>query len=119
MPEFLFNKVAGLRLWYECFLVNFVKFLRTPFFIEYLWWLLLQIYRREVISDFFYPFKPFSILKLVSANFYQIFISHQMIALQNLRKMLFISPKKLFSFSRYSNFCISIFPSFSPCQPLL
>ena len=26
--------------------------------------------------------------------------------------MLFVSSKKLFSFSRYSNFCISIFPSF-------
>ena len=30
-----------------------------------------------------------------------------------------ISSKKLFSYSRYSNFCISIFPSFSPCQQLL
>ena len=49
-------------------------------------------------------------LKLVSAIFYQIFISHQMIAL---------SSKKLFSFSRYSSFCISIFSSFSTCQPLL
>ena len=29
------------------------------------------------------------------------------------------SSKKLFSFSRYSNFCISFFPSFSPCQSLL
>ena len=44
------NKVAGLRpatllkqrLWHRCFLVNFAKFLRTPFFIEYLWWLLLK-----------------------------------------------------------------------------
>ena len=35
---------------------------------------------------------------------------HQMIALQKLWKMLFISPKKLFSFSRYSNFCN--FPKF-------
>ena len=26
-----FNKVAGLRPWYRCFSVNFVKFLRTPF----------------------------------------------------------------------------------------
>ena len=57
-----FSKVAGLRLWYSCFLVNFVKFLITLFFIEHLWWLLLQIYRKEVISDIFYPFKPFSIL---------------------------------------------------------
>ena len=42
-----FNKIAGLRpatllrksLWHGCFLVNFVKFLRTPFFLENLWWL--------------------------------------------------------------------------------
>ena len=44
---------------------------------------------------------------------------HQMIAIQKLRKMLFISSKKLFSCSRYSNFSISIHPSFSPCQPFL
>ena len=44
-----FNKVAGLkpatllkkRLWHRCFPVNFVKFLRTPFLTEHLWWLLL------------------------------------------------------------------------------
>ena len=29
------------RLWHRCFPVNFAKFLRTPFFTEYLWWLLL------------------------------------------------------------------------------
>ena len=58
------------------------------------------------------------ILKLLSAIFHQIFISHQMVALQKLWKMLFISSKKVFSLSRYSNFCISVVPSFSPCQPL-
>ena len=26
-----------------CFPVNFAKFLRTPFFIEHLWWLLLKL----------------------------------------------------------------------------
>ena len=39
-----FNKVAGLRhatsfkkrLWHRCFPVDFVKFLRTPFYIELL-----------------------------------------------------------------------------------
>ena len=31
------------RLWHRCFPVNFVKFLRTPFYIEHLWWLLLKI----------------------------------------------------------------------------
>ena len=49
MPESLFNKVSGLRpatllknrLWHKCLPVNFAKFLRIPFFIEHLWWLLL------------------------------------------------------------------------------
>ena len=58
-------------------------------------------------------------LKLVSAIFQEVFIFHQMVALQKLWKMFFTSSKKLFSFSRYSNFCISTFPSSSPCQPLL
>ena len=59
------------------------------------------------------------ILKLVSAIFTKFFIFHQMIALQKLWKMLFTSSKKLFSFSRYSNFCNSGLPSFSVCRPLL
>ena len=28
------------RPWSRCFPVNFAKFLRTPFFLEHLWWLL-------------------------------------------------------------------------------
>ena len=52
-------------------------------------------------------------LKLVSAIFIKFLFFHQMIALQKLWKMLFISSKKPFSFLRYSNFCISIFPFFS------
>ena len=35
----LLNKI----LWHKRFLVNFVKFLRTLFYIEHLWWLLLKI----------------------------------------------------------------------------
>ena len=50
--SFIFNKVTGLRyaillkkrLWRRCFLLNFVKFLRTPIFIEHLWWLLIWLY---------------------------------------------------------------------------
>ena len=45
-----FNKVAGLRsckfilkeTLHRCFSVSFVKFLRTPFLIKHLWWLLLK-----------------------------------------------------------------------------
>ena len=36
------------RLWHRCFPVNFVKFLRTPFLIEHLWWLLLSEVSRVV-----------------------------------------------------------------------
>ena len=36
------NSLLKKRLWHRCFPVNFVKFLRTPFYIEYLWWLLLH-----------------------------------------------------------------------------
>ena len=53
-------------------------------------------------------------LKLVSAIFYQILISQQMIALQKLLKMFFISSKNFFLFSRYSDFCISSSPLFPP-----
>ena len=62
---------------------------------------------------------PEHFLKFVSAIFCQIFIFHQMIALQKLWKMFFISSKKLFLSLRYLNFCIFVFLSFFPCQPLL
>ena len=58
-------------------------------------------------------------LKLVSPIFIKFLFFHQMVALQKLWKMLFISSKKLFSFLRYSIFCISDLASFSTCQPLL
>ena len=46
-----FNEVADLRpatllkkrLWHSFFTLNFVKFLRTPFYKEYIQWLLLKI----------------------------------------------------------------------------
>ena len=45
------NKVLDLRpatllkkrFWHRCFPVNFVKFLRAPFYIEHLWMLLLRL----------------------------------------------------------------------------
>ena len=53
-------------------------------------------------------------LKLVSAIVYQSLIFHQMIALQKLWKLFFISSRKLFSFLRYLIFCIFALPSFFP-----
>ena len=51
-----FNEVAGLGAFFKkkkrdsgthrCFPVNFVKFLRTPFYIEHLGWLLLAMNSR-------------------------------------------------------------------------
>ena len=35
--------LQALGLWHRCFPVNFAKFLRSPFFIEHLWWLLLKV----------------------------------------------------------------------------
>ena len=60
VPESLFNKVEIFksslfllkkRLWHRCFPVNFAKFLRTPFFTEQLWWLLLEA---EIIPNMIY-----------------------------------------------------------------
>ena len=51
------SKTVGLtcnfikkRLWHKCLPVNFAKFLRTPIFIEHLWWLLLPEYFDEKIT---------------------------------------------------------------------
>ena len=44
---------------------------------------------------------------------------HQMRVLQKLWEMLFIPSKKFISSLRYSNFCISVLPSFSPSRALL
>ena len=52
--ESLFNKVAEAfnlnkkRLQHKCFPVNTAKFLITAFFLEQLWWLLLQLLRKTV-----------------------------------------------------------------------
>ena len=59
------------------------------------------------------------ILKLVSAIFYQIFIFNQIIDLQKLWKMFFISSKKLFSLSRYSIFVFPSSPLFLPVSHCL
>ena len=40
-----FTKISATilkkSLWHSCFPLNFVEFLRAPFLIEHLWWLLL------------------------------------------------------------------------------
>ena len=38
------HQCQSLFFWHRCFPVNFVKFLRTPFCIEHLWWLFLVFF---------------------------------------------------------------------------
>ena len=54
----LWNKVASLkacnsikRLQQRCFLVNITKFLRTPFFIEHLCWILLRKWKSFFLHE--------------------------------------------------------------------
>ena len=50
-PGLFFNKVEVIRsatllkkrLWHRCFPGNFLKFLRTPFFTEHIWWMFLTL----------------------------------------------------------------------------
>ena len=67
----------------------------------------------------FWPRQFFQAWYLKHASAILIKFFRRMIALQKLKKMLFISSKELFSLSRYSFFCISVLPSFSTCRPLL
>ena len=39
------------KLWHRYFPVNFAKFLKTPFFIEHLWWLLLNPVLLSFVSE--------------------------------------------------------------------
>ena len=67
-----FSKGAGLRpatllkksLWHTCFPVNLVKFLRSPFFIEHPWWLLLNLKLQNCNSVFLSNLFHFSLLSL-------------------------------------------------------
>ena len=44
------------RLWHRCFLVNFEKFLGTPFLTEHLRWLLLQVFTKLFTAWRFHKF---------------------------------------------------------------
>ena len=80
--------------------------------------LLLPLYVTFFASSFLFPActlklrrTDYSYLKLVSAIFIKFLFFHQITACQKLRKMFFISLKKISLLSRYSHFC-NFFPSF-------
>ena len=72
------NKVAGLRpanllthrLYHRCFPVNIMNFLRTPFHIEHLWWLLLSF--RVVFEERTYVTLPLTKPWVFIVSFYWI-----------------------------------------------
>ena len=73
--------------------------------------------RLTYLNDTFNLFEEVQIKAFKACVRYFLFFQ-QMAVLQKLRKMLFISSKKLFSFLRYSNFCIFILPSFFPLSAI-
>ena len=88
----IFNKVLlKMRLWHRCFPMNFVKFLRTPFFIEHLWWLLLFV------------IGPFCITHSICFNNVK---TKLLLIEQFFMEMLVLSNKK-----QYSNFSENFFQS--------
>ena len=97
------------------FLYYFIKLIGKPKFskvcpsLSFPLPFLLNIFQTRTVSNTI-------ALKFVSTIF---LFFHQMIALKKIRKMHFISSKKVFLFSTYSNFCMSLLPILSFCQPLL
>ena len=56
------------RLWHKCFPMNFVKFLRTPFFTEHLWWLLVfyMDYDQHFLLAILHSLVPSGIISIIS-----------------------------------------------------
>ena len=46
-----FATLLKKRFWHRCFPVNFRKFLRTPFYTEHFWWLLLTIHEKDTANE--------------------------------------------------------------------
>ena len=46
-------KLQTWKLWHRCFPGNFAKFLGALFFIEHLWWLLLELFINGYLLTFF------------------------------------------------------------------
>ena len=74
----------------------------------------LKLYEFDVAKKMFSALNTLILKTKACVRYFLSNFFHQMIPLQKLWKMFFISSKKLFSFSRYSDFCIfsSSFPHF-------
>ena len=117
-----FNKVAGLRsatllkkrLWHRYFPVNFAKFLKTPFFTEHLWLLLLylrQINRHQDIVKIAEIVSTETVLlstpryygckKFMPIHVYQIYVIKGIIIICCLQKMLYVKKVCCWNFKMY------------------
>ena len=64
-------------LWHRCFPVSFAKFLRTPFFIEHLRWLLLQLIWKGKDHQFQFKKLPFEIITRQLKKYWGLTSSHR------------------------------------------
>ena len=95
------GKSFTLKVWIHVFSEQFYKN-ASFFFPPILLFIIISILAFSCLEISLYAVPYLSLCLLVFIKF--LFL-HQMIALQKLWKMFFISSKKLFSFSRYSSFC--------------
>ena len=73
--------VLKKRLWHRCFTVNLVKFLRTIFIIEHIWWLLLQ--KHNMMPFFFQTLAELACLIFIILDIKWGFISANATTLRN------------------------------------
>ena len=58
-----------LQAWHRCFPVNFVKFLRTPFFTEHLWWrLVATLFHSCFVTIRYFTAKIFNMLQVICST---------------------------------------------------
>ena len=61
-----------VRPWQKCLLLNFAKFLRTPFFTEHLWWLLLNLSGNTLTWNISLILTPYNSHKKVSFKIHKL-----------------------------------------------
>ena len=85
------------RTWHRCFPVNFVKFLRTPFLTDHLWWLLLIVICTVIANTIIVAQRRFqNHVKYLWQNFFEKKVKSQ--KLNCFLKILLIMPRQLFLF---------------------
>ena len=72
--------ITSTRLWHRCFPVNFAIFLRKPFIIEHLWWLLLlftgygALHQTSDVVRLYVPWKQNGVSLVSTENYVELAI---------------------------------------------